>query len=69
MAEWEPAAAWEQGYAGNASAACLETVPEAQKERSCLRKQTDASLDFPSLPETAEALPGTMGTDGLTTVV
>lgn len=69
VAEWEPAAAWEQGYAAKASATCLETVPEAQRERSRLRKQTDALLDFPSLPETAEALPGTMGTDGLTTVV
>lgn len=43
------AAARERGYAAKASAACLETISEAQRGRSCLRKQTNALLNFPSV--------------------
>jgi len=68
-AERGPAAAQEWGYAAKAPAACSETASEAWRGRSRLRKQTDASLDSPSVTETAEALPCTAGTDGPTMVV
>lgn len=50
-----------QGACGS-STGYLEINSEAQRGQSCLRKQSESWLIFPSVTETAEALPGTAGT-------